>query len=205
MGNRTVVQLWKSETEKVYNPFRYCGEYLDSETGLTYLRNRYYDNAIGRFITQDPIKDGLNWYVYCGNNPVMFVDPMGLDLISIEAEGTVILEEHKFTNVFIQASSMPIFNQLDSEYGDCLCWATCASMLISGCIDDYNNRIDRTTEIAIAVARDELRREGTYVDYDEEGPETQYIRFDPWGGEIDFLTYDELNRYGDLYWAETAY
>ena len=60
------------------NPFRYCGEYFDSETGFIYLRNRYYDTVTGRFITEDPVKDGLNWYVYCGNNPVMFVDPSGL-------------------------------------------------------------------------------------------------------------------------------
>ena len=66
-----------NENENDINPFRYCGEYLDSETGLIYLRNRYYDNAMGRFITEDPIKDGTNWYVYCGNNPVMFVDPLG--------------------------------------------------------------------------------------------------------------------------------
>ena len=61
------------------DPFGYCGEYYDSESGLIYLRNRYYDSATGRFITEDPIKDGLNWYSYCGGNPVMFVDPSGLD------------------------------------------------------------------------------------------------------------------------------
>ncbi|MBE7050175.1 MAG: RHS repeat-associated core domain-containing protein [Ruminococcaceae bacterium] len=60
------------------NSFRYCGEYYDEESGLIYLRNRYYDPSIGRFITEDPIRDGLNWYVYCGNNPVMYVDPNGL-------------------------------------------------------------------------------------------------------------------------------
>ena len=62
----------------MHNPFRYCGEYYDEETGLIYLRNRYYDSSIGRFITEDPAKDGLNWYSYCGGNPVMFVDPWGL-------------------------------------------------------------------------------------------------------------------------------
>ena len=62
----------------MHNPFRYCGEYYDEETGLIYLRNRYYDSSTGRFITEDPAKDGLNWYSYCGGNPVMFVDPWGL-------------------------------------------------------------------------------------------------------------------------------
>ena len=44
--------------------FRYAGEYFDTETDLIYLRNRYYNSSNGRFITEDPIKDGLNWYVY---------------------------------------------------------------------------------------------------------------------------------------------
>ena len=59
------------------NPFRYCGEYFDEETGLIYLRARYYDSSIGRFISEDPIKDGVNWYVYCGNDPINFWDPSG--------------------------------------------------------------------------------------------------------------------------------
>ena len=60
------------------NPFRYCGEYYDTETGLIYLRARYYDPNIGRFTSVDPAKDGLNWYAYCNCNPVMLVDPNGL-------------------------------------------------------------------------------------------------------------------------------
>ena len=60
------------------NPLRYNGQYYDYESGMTYLRARYYDSSIRRFISEDPIKDGLNWYAYCGNNPVMFVDPSGL-------------------------------------------------------------------------------------------------------------------------------
>jgi len=61
----------------VYNNFGYRGEYSDAESGLIYLRARMYDPSVGRFINEDPIRDGLNWYVYCGGNPVMFVDPTG--------------------------------------------------------------------------------------------------------------------------------
>ena len=60
------------------NAFRYCGEYYDTETGTIYLRARYYDPRIGRFTQQDPISDGLNWYTYANNNPVMYIDPSGL-------------------------------------------------------------------------------------------------------------------------------
>lgn len=65
------------------DPFGYCGEYYDAELDMVYLRNRYYSPEIGRFITEDPIKDGFNWYVYCGNNPIMFVDPIGSEYIVV--------------------------------------------------------------------------------------------------------------------------
>ena len=66
------------------NPFRYRGYYYDSETGLYYLQTRYYDPEVVRFISRDSIEYadpeiicGLNLYAYCGNNPVMNVDPTG--------------------------------------------------------------------------------------------------------------------------------
>ena len=48
--------------------------------GFTYLRNRWYDPATGRFLTQDPIglAGGVNLYAYAGNNPIAFSDPYGL-------------------------------------------------------------------------------------------------------------------------------
>ncbi|MCX8131620.1 MAG: RHS repeat-associated core domain-containing protein, partial [Clostridia bacterium] len=65
------------------NVFRYCGEYFDKETGTIYLRARYYNPGIGRFIPEDPIGAGLNWYTYSNNNPIMFIDPFGLEAIII--------------------------------------------------------------------------------------------------------------------------
>ena len=71
------------------NPFRYCGEYFDKETGTIYLRARYYDPATSRMLSEDSytgdIRDplSLNLYIYCANNPVMFVDPSGHVAITI--------------------------------------------------------------------------------------------------------------------------
>ena len=69
----------------VYNPFRYAGEYFDFETENIYLRARYYDTGMGRFISEDPIKDGMNWYVYCGGNPIKFIDPSGLEYVPLRS------------------------------------------------------------------------------------------------------------------------
>ena len=93
-------QLWRDETALDDNPFRYAGEYFDEETGLIYLRNRYYDPETGRFISEDPAKDGLNWYAYCGNNPVNFVDPWGLDAILITANQAAVGQGH--TSILVQ-------------------------------------------------------------------------------------------------------
>ncbi len=49
-----------------------------SSLGLTYMRSRWMDNATGRFISPDPAKDGINWFVYCSNNPTTLIDPTGL-------------------------------------------------------------------------------------------------------------------------------
>ena len=58
--------------------YTYGGKELDDETNLYYFNARYYDATIGRFINVDPVQDGTNWYVYCNNNPLSFVDPTGL-------------------------------------------------------------------------------------------------------------------------------
>ena len=83
------------------NPFRYCGEYFDSESESIYLRNRYYSPLSSRFITADThwnpnnmiygdykdkesktpdylaISQSTNLFSYCLNNPIKYVDTSG--------------------------------------------------------------------------------------------------------------------------------
>ena len=68
------------------NPLRYYGQYYDCESNMTYLRARYYDSSIRRFITEDPAKDGSNWYVYAYNNPIIFIDKTGMygDMVMVK-------------------------------------------------------------------------------------------------------------------------
>ena len=66
-----------TSTETVENPFRYAGYWYDPETGLYYLMARYYNPVNGRFLSEDPVMDGYNWYVYCDNNPITYYDPSG--------------------------------------------------------------------------------------------------------------------------------
>ena len=82
-----------SPTASDTNPFRYCGEYYDKETGTYYLRTRYYMPSMARFTSEDNIRWQisamqsntlfLNLYTYCNNNPIRYSDPSGNTPIDI--------------------------------------------------------------------------------------------------------------------------
>ena len=74
------------DTVGVQNPFRYRGYYYDNETGMYYLKNRYYDPELRRFISADMVTTATasmetlhnrNLYAYCGENPLNRNDDEG--------------------------------------------------------------------------------------------------------------------------------
>ncbi|MBN3526633.1 Hint domain-containing protein [Paenibacillus apiarius] len=84
--NRYTYDIWGNpltQEEQVPNIFRYSGEYWDADTNLQYLRARWYDPSIGRFINEDTYEGdlgnplSLNLYTYVANNPLKFIDPSG--------------------------------------------------------------------------------------------------------------------------------
>jgi RHS repeat-associated protein len=80
-----LVGVPETSPKTIPNPFQYVGRFgvMAEGNGLYYMRARYYDPEVGRFINKDPIgyAGGLNLYGYVGNNPVSLVDPLGLVLI----------------------------------------------------------------------------------------------------------------------------
>jgi RHS repeat-associated protein len=72
-----------SKEEIIEQPFKFVGQFgvMTEDNGWYYMRARYYDPEMGRFISEDPLGfDGgdVNLYAYALNNPVMFIDPLGL-------------------------------------------------------------------------------------------------------------------------------
>lgn len=81
--------LRETDPHNLEQLIRLPGQQYDEETGLYYNRHRYYDPQQGRYITQDPIglRGGWNLYQY-PLNPVINIDPFGLDTIILSGGPT---------------------------------------------------------------------------------------------------------------------
>jgi RHS repeat-associated protein len=70
----------KVTVDRVFQPWRLAGQYFDQETGLCYVLARYYDPALGRFLSVDPVMAGggsRNPYLYCDGDPINSLDSTG--------------------------------------------------------------------------------------------------------------------------------
>lgn len=84
-----------------YQGIGYTGHVQDSQTGLTYMQQRYYDATVGRFLSTDPIsaheKPGQNFnrYLYANGNPYRFVDPDGREtIVVVNSNGPLFIGAH---------------------------------------------------------------------------------------------------------------
>ncbi|MGH2914361.1 MAG: RHS repeat-associated core domain-containing protein, partial [Solirubrobacteraceae bacterium] len=68
-----------ASTGSATSPFGYAGQYTDPESGLLYMRARYYDPTAGQFVTPDPLEPITQKpYAYAADDPIDASDPQGL-------------------------------------------------------------------------------------------------------------------------------
>ena len=90
--SHTIYDPWGNPLTETYtdtnfsgidNSNNYTGYTWDEVLDLYFAQNRFYDSADHRFTQEDPIKDGENWYAYCGNNPVLYLDYLGFFYVKL--------------------------------------------------------------------------------------------------------------------------
>ena len=90
----------------------FTGHFNDNNTGLTYMQARYYDPAIGRFISVDPsrLNGGFNQYAYVLNNPLNKTDPNGLQVLGLDsyAETQVRMDDPAFAQGQLLGAQMSV-------------------------------------------------------------------------------------------------
>ena len=104
----------KDKTNSSFTP-NFTGKLLDLNTGLYYFNARWYDPDMGRFITEDPARDGRNWFVYCRNNPLIFIDVIGFAPRNISEEDRKLYkaEISRFKDYHYETNKMGIPDEYD--------------------------------------------------------------------------------------------
>ena len=133
-------------------PFRYRSYVYDPETGLYYLRSRYYASQTSRFVNSDSIIGSLfallkqNQFSYCRNTPIKFLDPSGLEsqpAMPSNEENFWVQVIKLFERLFTVQYDVPLYNQ--ESYA--LCWAFCQVM-----VEDFRAGTKKSAEEAKACA-----------------------------------------------------
>jgi RHS repeat-associated protein len=129
-----------TSVESLPNGFRFVGRdgVMDEGNGLLYMRARYYDTRIGRFITNTlgPFAGGTNLYAYVGNNPINSNDPLGLyGTTDCSYYATRCSETHGFYYCHLAPMACNLVHI------PCTNWDQC----VRQCLQDYDSRYSACT------------------------------------------------------------
>ena len=202
----------------VSNLNNYTGYTYDDVLGIYYAQARFYDAGIKRFIQEDPIKDGMNWYAYVGNNPINAIDPCGLfssgDILSYE------YGVYKEDNVLLQRklSEMGLYHgDIDGMFGvqtreavrkyQNTIYQHASARFTPGVVNTFVwERLGLETETSLAANSNSLilkNQQGTFMTSPQvtATPVLQYTS--SWITEIDPLL-DRMNYYGEYSCDDTT-
>ena len=115
---------------------------------------RDYSPAHARFITEDPIRDGENWFAYVGNNPVNWIDPWGLSASDGQKDNnTAVSTGFHIPGLLPTIPQVNVTNSKVINYGIAIgasalnLVSSAGNFLLSG-VDYANTLVDKTIDIA---------------------------------------------------------
>ena len=118
-NNEQISEKLTSDDPNCGEKTKNTGDTSNFRSGLYYFNARWYDADLGRFTTEDPARDGVNWYIYVSNNPLRFVDPSGLRaVIGEHVETGEVITEDQYTAPETSVTILRSTSSYESKYGD---------------------------------------------------------------------------------------
>ncbi|MBD3920026.1 RHS repeat protein [Paenibacillus sp. PR3] len=117
-----------SKVERMSNPFKYTGEIYDDESGLIYLRARYYNPVDKRFINKDTYEGDItnpltsNLYTYVTNNPIKYFDPSGHEGIVVSGGDYSVDSHGGYSYNFIEPALKKIMELREANPNETIAW-----------------------------------------------------------------------------------
>jgi hypothetical protein len=136
---------------------------MTDSTGLVYMRARFYNPRVMRFLNADPIgfAGGMNWYSFVGNNPLGFVDPWGLCESRSNSVGT-----------YAKATFGPFLDGVDNIFYGTLYASFKAGQIGKWVMGEPNRWWEQDDEPSTAVARGfNWRGRAGWYDMNHPGPQ----------------------------------
>jgi RHS repeat-associated protein len=132
---------------------RYCanlGHVADDESGLVYMRARFYEPWTGRFVSEDPTMDKPNWYAYCQNNPTNRADSSG----GYSEDEVTVIRYSAISKILVLLSSVAAQAYFGCTASKCFHWSG-YSLWFNGSVDMTDDSVSvnfRNGTIAIALS-----------------------------------------------------
>ena len=165
-GNCTVQTYGSDARIGEVNPFRYRGYYFDDDLGLYYLKSRYYDAKVGRFINADSLNylganrdlGSYNLFAYCSDSPIAYRDSTGHSAL-----GALFLSALAFAVGLMASGCVNIESDLPKSF------QAYASINEEVSYDTYDDALNAGNELVLNAGRgyDEYSfdREGDVIEY----------------------------------------
>jgi RHS repeat-associated protein len=132
-----------AQSGSINNPFLFSGQYRDAETGLYYLRARYYDPGTAQFISRDPeVSSTWEPYAYAADNPLNLTDPSGMAWWGLISNST-----NDYWQAQAQSAAHAVINWIGAEMH------TPEGRLLSGFASGYSFNLSKTDDPCSTLAR----------------------------------------------------
>ena len=153
---------------------------------LHFAQFRFYDANDKRFTAEDPVKDGANWYSYCGGNPVGFVDPLGLVPTYIYVSSNDGTRNQRITDYYAGSKGlMANLNQIINAYG--------GSVSTNQAEDKISISFQYATDLYSILVEGSNGGGETSIQYLANGKVLQTVYFEQVGGNCIYIDYDEFH------------